>query len=853
MSRSLMAFPIIIMVGGWLLPPRGMLAVCLATLLAGAALALGEQTGVLPLRMSPSPPLLIWLAFTIYIGLSAVLAYFVFHGFRRHHGSMHRLGANLQTQLNALSSREAELHLIMESVPVMLFHGDRNKRCLYANRSYADFYAAGERNLVGLTVREIIGAENYDGKAVDATLDRVLSGERIAYRASRRSSNSEVRMLDILMIPEPDAEGGTCGFFAIFRDITEELQAEMALLSSEEKFTKVFHASPVAISISRMKDGLYLDVNDAFVKQFGWTREEMLGHSSVEIGLWPSQAERERWVADLSTAGRTRNRVTTLLAKSGETHTVIVSAERILLSGEACVVGLVHDITDRLEAEAALRESKERLQLAAASGGVGLWEWDVSSGGLNWNAQLKAIFGLPEEAEGLTLDRFIAAIHDEDRGRITQAFTQALETRAEFDSEYRIVRPDGSIHWIVARGRGQSDASGQPQRMGVTAIDVTERRQAETALQEREARLREAQRIGHFGSWELDIPSQRMRFSDELHRIYERDQSSFGGSWQDLLGMVHPDDLPAMKDIWRKAGKVEGEHVLRHRILMADGRIKHLFVRFEMFRDSEGKPVRALGTAQDITEQVLAREEVQRLNDGLEARVAARTAELTAANRELESFAYSISHDLRAPLRGIDGFSHLLAEEYAEKLDATGRDYLERVRRAAQRMGELIDDILELSRVTRQDMRRVRVDLSQIAAEAIEERARVEPGRRVEVSIEPGCIALGDPQLLRVLMQNLLENAWKYSRKADPARIAFGRETLAGETVFFVRDNGVGFDMKYADRLFSPFQRLHKPEEFEGSGIGLATVARVAHRHGGRVWAEASPDQGATLRFTLGR
>ena len=177
----------------------------------------------------------------------------------------------------------------------------------------------------------------------------------------------------------------------------------------------------------------------------------------------------------------------------------------------------------------------------------------------------------------------------------------------------------------------------------------------------------------------------------------------------------------------------------------------------------------------------------------------------------------------------------------------------ERVRRAAQRMGELIDDILELSRVTRQEMRRVRVDLSQIAAEAIEERARVEPGRRVEVSIEPGCIALGDPQLLRVLMQNLLENAWKYSAKQAAPKIAFGREARDGETVFFVCDNGVGFDMQYADRLFSPFQRLHKPEEFEGSGIGLATVARVAHRHGGRVWAEASPDQGATLRFTLGR
>ena len=167
-------------------------------------------------------------------------------------------------------------------------------------------------------------------------------------------------------------------------------------------------------------------------------------------------------------------------------------------------------------------------------------------------------------------------------------------------------------------------------------------------------------------------------------------------------------------------------------------------------------------------------------------------------------------------------------------------------------MGTLIDDILELSRVTRQEMRRVRVDLSQIAAEVIDERARAEPAHRVAVSIAPDCTAHGDPQLLRVLMQNLLENAWKYSAKQPAPTIEFGRETIDGEPVFFVRDNGVGFDMKYADRLFSPFQRLHKPEEFEGTGIGLATVARIVRRHGGRVWAEAETGKGAIFRFTLG-
>jgi len=270
-------------------------------------------------------------------------------------------------------------------------------------------------------------------------------------------------------------------------------------------------------------------------------------------------------------------------------------------------------------------------------------------------------------------------------------------------------------------------------------------------------------------------------------------------------------------------------------------------------RGDGGKVEGFYGLFFDITRQERAKQEIEKLNRELEQRVRERTADLGAANRELESFAYSISHDLRAPLRGLDGFSQMAIEEYGDKLDATGRGYLERVRAAAQRMGHLIDDILDLSRVSRHAMRREHVDLSRLAAELVGEIREGDLLRRTEVSIAPGCAAPGDPRLLRVLMQNLLENAWKFTARRDEAHISFGSERLdTGETAFFVRDNGAGFDMQYAGRLFSPFQRLHSPQEYPGSGIGLATVARVVHRHGGRVWAESAPGQGTTLRFTLG-
>jgi hypothetical protein len=285
--------------------------------------------------------------------------------------------------------------------------------------------------------------------------------------------------------------------------------------------------------------------------------------------------------------------------------------------------------------------------------------------------------------------------------------------------------------------------------------------------------------------------------------------------------------------------------------LSKGGGPRHLEISLVPQHDASGGVTGFYALKLDVTERKRIDETIRRFNAELEERVNQRTAELQAANRELESFAYSISHDLRAPLRGIDGFAHLLAEEYGSRLDETGRGYLERVRRAAQRMGHLIDDILELSRVTRQEMRRLPVDLSQLAAELLEERARAQPGHRVSLSIAQGCSAKGDPQLLRVLMQNLLENAWKYSSKSPAPRIEFGCARENNETVFFVRDNGVGFDMKYAERLFAPFQRLHSPEEFEGTGIGLATVSRIVQRHAGRVWAEAETGKGATLRFTL--
>ena len=246
-----------------------------------------------------------------------------------------------------------------------------------------------------------------------------------------------------------------------------------------------------------------------------------------------------------------------------------------------------------------------------------------------------------------------------------------------------------------------------------------------------------------------------------------------------------------------------------------------------------------------------AHRQIRSLNQDLERRVAERTSQLEVANQELESFSYSVSHDLRSPLRGIDGFSQALEEDYGDKLDDTGRGHLARVRAAAQRMSELIDDLLKLSQIARAELHWKPVDLSALARTVSGELQRREPQRQVQWEIVDGLSAEGDPRLWRVALENLLGNAWKFTGKRLDAKIEFSRSQLDGQTVFYVRDNGAGFDMAYAMNLFGAFQRLHTVAEFEGTGIGLATVQRIVNRHGGRVWAEGEVDNGATFYFTL--
>ena len=377
--------------------------------------------------------------------------------------------------------------------------------------------------------------------------------------------------------------------------------------------------------------------------------------------------------------------------------------------------------------------------------------------------------------------------------------------------------------------------------------DVTERRQAEGALRTSEAKFRRLLELAPDAIVIVD-PDGRMTL------VNSQAQRLFGYAEQEMLGqpveLLVPD-------------RVRVGHVAHRARYMAEPRTRPMGSGLALAgrrKDGTEFPVEislapmdsedgmlVISVIRDVTDRRAAENRISTLNSDLERRV----AELAAVNRELESFSYSVSHDLRAPLRSIDGFSQALLEEYGEALTGDGQDYLRRVRAATQRMGELIDDLLNLARVTRREMRNEPVNLSALANAIVAQLQKNEPDRTVTASVQDDLVAHGDPQLLRLVLENLLGNAWKFTGKEPAARIEFGMTTQNGTPVYHVRDNGVGFDMAYSEKLFGAFQRLHAMTEFPGTGIGLATVQRIVARHGGRVWAEAAIGRGATFYFTL--
>jgi PAS domain S-box-containing protein len=385
----------------------------------------------------------------------------------------------------------------------------------------------------------------------------------------------------------------------------------------------------------------------------------------------------------------------------------------------------------------------------------------------------------------------------------------------------------------------------------VSITDITERVQAEEALRNSEAALREAQRLGRLGSWDWDIASDAITCSQEFYHIYGFDPTKPPPGYIQHLRAYTPESAALLDAAVKKNIETGESYVLDLELANKNSPSHWITARSETKYGPQGKIIGLRGTAQDITERKLAEEEIRRFNRELENRVLERTAELQATNRELESFSYSVSHDLRAPLRHIDGFLGLLQKRLASYLDEQSGHYMTAISESARRMGILIDDILSFSRMGRIEMSKMQINLAALIDEVIHELEPDFTKRIIQWHIAKLPVVTGDRALLRTVLINLISNAIKFTRPREQAEIEIGYTISPTENIIFVRDNGVGYDHNYEEKLFNVFQRLHTTDEFEGTGVGLANVRRIINRHGGRTWAEGKVNYGAVFYFSL--
>ena len=754
-------------------------------------------------------------------------------------------------------------------------------------------------------------------------------------------------------------------------DLTETRQVTEALRGSEAKFAAAFRDGPDAMIITRMADGRVVEVNETFVRVTGYTRDDVLGSSTIALGFWPDAATRERVVAGLSAEGCVRDLEFSFRGAGGRLLPSLYTACMIEIDGEPHVLSLVRDMSAQKAAEATLRESETRLRdilenlqdayLRSAADGRLVF--------VSHSAAAMFGFASTEEMRGLP----VAALYASPEARDALLEEMRLVGRASgFVTEGR--RRDGSTFWAEMNVKIVIDGEGRPQGTEGLVRDITERRRSEDALRAGERLLNEIAEQSRTIAWEVDaqglytfispvaelvfgyVPDEivgklhfydfhaeeeREAFKAAAFEVFARRERFVGfensaqgkdgrlvwvstngmpvlGETGELLGYRGSDtDITARKlaeaelvrfrtiadranygaaiatqdgtlayvnetmaamhgwnvgdltgrhlsvchneeqlvrvgellDVIAREGAFQAEELWHTR---KDGSVFPALMNAFVIEGVEGEPGFQSVTMVDISDRKRAEDEIRQLNADLERRVRERTAELHAANKELEAFSYSVSHDLRQPLRAIDGFCRILWEDQWEQLDEAGRDSLERVRAAAQKMARLIDDLLSLSRLSRREVHVADVDVSALAEEILARLREEDPSRRVETAVAAGCVVRTDIGLLEILLDNLLRNAWKFSSVRETAHIEFAETAAAGERVFCVRDDGAGFDPAYTDKLFSPFQRLHSEDEFPGHGIGLATVQRVVSRLDGRCWAEGAVDGGATFFFTLG-
>lgn len=645
--------------------------------------------------------------------------------------------------------------------------------------------------------------------------------------------------------------GGIARIAPMFR---ERLRVEEMLQEREQRVTRLIEESPVAMVVSAGADETVQLINRKFTELFGYTIADLPDVAHWWPLAYPDAAYRgqvrARWAEKMTRATTTKGAVepmeATVTCRDGSTRDIEFHLSSL---GDRHLVTFI-DLTARKQAERRVHESEERLRLTTEATRIGIWDWDVRNDRWFASPTCYTMLGYPPETGSADRGTWLERVHPDDRVQASEKIRELLARDIpEYHYEARVRHADGSYRWIDVRGFGiERDASGKVTRLLGTRMDISDRKRAEAALRESEEKFRLLHENAGAGITYYTPGGEVISFN----RLAA---DNMGGRPEEYADKPVRELFPAAQaDLL--LGRLQQAAATDTRLEFEDriefpGGAKWLLNVFARICNAQGEITGVQVISKDVTARHLAEEELKRHREHLEELVAERTAELEAANRELEGFSYSVSHDLRTPLRAIDGFSQMLASKYAGNLDAEANRLIRIVRQNSAKMSRLIDDILAFLRTGRTEMRRVPVNMGQLVRDAWSDLEPLRGNRSIRLDLGPLPTTQGDPPMLRQVWANLLGNAVKFTRHTADARIEVGGERAGSEYTYFVRDNGVGFDPAYAHKLFGVFQRLHGVQEFEGTGIGLAIVKRIITRHSGRVAAEGAVGRGTTIRFTL--
>ncbi len=662
------------------------------------------------------------------------------------------------------------------------------------------------------------------------------------------SGNSELKYWNPVNTPVFDAQGHMTYIIHHMEEVTESMiiyedAINEQFRENETCFRAAFEQAAVGIAIISL-EGRWLHVNHKLCQIVGYSRNELRTLAFQDI-TYPDDLDEDLSYVRQALAGEitTFSMEKRYICKDSSIIWISlkVSLVRKLDNAPDYFIAIVEDIQARKEVEANLKEAKRIANL-------GHWKWDINTNKCTWSEEIYRIYGRDLDLLPLNHQETSQYFTTKSWGNLITAVRECLVQGLAYECDAEVVRSDGGHRWIIARGEATRDADGRITALHGTMQDITERKLAEVALQESKEQLK---LFIEYAPASLAMFDQKMRylaFSQRWCSDYYLDN-------RNLLGLCHYDIFPEIGEEWKIIHRrcLSGE-VIRageDRFERADGRVQWLRWEARPWRLGSGAIGGMVIFSEDITPQKQAEEALQ-LNADLEKRITERTAELKTLNQSLESFVYSVSHDLKAPLRGVEGYSRLLEEDYANRLDNEGRLFISNIRTGVTRMNELIDDLLAYSRMERCKLESSALDLVAVVRQVLVERDADIVSHQIEIVVNfPSLRARGDREGLTLVLRNLLENAIKFSKHSPHPRIEFGVSQDDRHVILWIRDNGIGFDMKYSQRIFEIFERLHRLEDYPGTGIGLALVKKAMQRMEGRVWAQSAPGEGATFYLEL--